>query len=431
MTLTNKNLALICLALVLSGYMLAIKNLPEKMPLDFRSFYFASQVFADGGNIYDFRDVNAAAKLLKGKPHVYPYLYPPPLAFYVLPLGEMEGRTAGRVWSYLCAAFAAASILISIMICKSLLKIPDSANTLLLFAAVVFAAILPFYNNLKMGQINVIVLLFVTSSVLMAMVHGKDILAGMLLAPAVLIKVTPVGFLIYFLIQKKYKAFLGLLLGSFLVIAPTLMAEHTGIVWGQFFEYLTATGYGKQIPGLFPASTVMNFSAAGWVARLGVEPRLISTSTLALLAVLGSVLIFVNRRAETPKEGAPLLLAYLVLMVIGAPFAYLHHVVFIYPGVLLVAMSLIRSGHRARFPLLVIVIALAYVVSIDFPIHYGRIGIEVAPFKSLNLYALLGLFAMSLVASLPSLSGSDTNEAASSERSEPEPDAGGRARVES
>ena len=53
----------------------------------------------------------------------------------------------------------------------------------MLLAFVLFY-MLPFDNNLIMGQINIIVLTFIAAALVRALVHSHDLVAGMLLAPA-------------------------------------------------------------------------------------------------------------------------------------------------------------------------------------------------------------------------------------------------------
>ena len=83
--------------------------------------------------------------------------------------------------------------------------------------------------------------------------------------------------------------------------------------------------------------------------------------------------------------------------------AGVHHVIYIYPGILLTSWVILIRGSRPCALLLICVIGLAVVASIDFPILYGRLGLESAVLRSLNLYALLCLFVLGLI--VPDLCG--------------------------
>ena len=142
---------------------------------------------------------------------------------------------------------------------------------------------------------------------------------------------------------------------------------------------------------------------AGSVARFTPSQATVSLTTLTILSVLGIGLVFQHYRLWRKGIGEFLLLPYLVLMIIGSPFTYLHHVIYIYPGILLTSWVILIRGSRPCALLLICVIGLAVVASIDFPILYGRLGLESAVLRSLNLYALLCLFVLGLI--VPDLCG--------------------------
>ena len=60
----------------------------------------------------------------------------------------------------------------------------DTGLLVSMLLAFVLFYMLPFDNNLIMGQINIIVLTFIAAALVRALVHSHDLVAGMLLAPA-------------------------------------------------------------------------------------------------------------------------------------------------------------------------------------------------------------------------------------------------------
>lgn len=396
MSSTNKKLALACIVLILSGYLLAIAPSLNKVPLDFRSFYYAGKAYSVGANIYNHKNLNFIAQQSGDRGYVYPYLYPPALAFYLSPLSNLEKEKAGSVWRFLTAACIALLVVMSTYVCITLFHTPDKKILLIYGGSIALMTTLPFYNNLKMGQINCFVLILVLLAVIQASVYKRQFVAGLIIAPAVLIKLTPIGFLVYFILQKQYKVIYGLLIGALIIIVPTLIADNGLQNWQAFFYFSSTTGYGKTIPGLFPAASLPNFSVAGWAARLATQLSSVNIITTAILGTLGLILCIRHYQLRRTSKGILLLLPYLILMTIGAPVSYLHHVVFIYPGILISSVTLLQSKHSLRIPLLIGLLTLTLIASIDFPLYYKRMGIDAPLFQSLNLYALLGLFFIGL-----------------------------------
>ncbi|MCD4655602.1 DUF2029 domain-containing protein [bacterium] len=392
----NKKM-LILLALVVFVYLFRMAPIGGEIPTDFLSFYFAGTGFFGEGDIYN---VNYLTELAVGsgfQGKIFPYLYPPPLALCMVFLCKLGVGRAAILWMLF-------SVILGVLVTVESTRLsfmlhdkwmPERNYALPLLSLFLFL-ILPFDNNLKMGQVNILVISFISVAVVQSLVFNRDFLAGFLLAPAILIKVTPVGLLLFFAMNKRYKTLYGCVVGVIIFIAPTLAVSRGLETWKNFLDFLSNIGYGKTIPGLFSPAALYNFSVAGCIARFTTRESVVRLETLTILAILGLVLVFQHFRLRRKGIGEFLLLPYLVLMVVGSPLTYLHHVIYIYPGLLLCTWIVLRKGGRLASVLLTCLVGLTVVASIGFPLLYGRLGVESTVLKSLNLYALLCIFVLGL-----------------------------------
>jgi alpha-1,2-mannosyltransferase len=120
-----------------------------------------------------------------------------------------------------------------------------------------------------------------------------------------------------------------------------------------------------------------------------------------LLLFLAALLVIQHRRLAGARARVFLLLPYLVLMIIASPLTFFHHIIYIYPGILVISWILLHRAKREAILLLLLLLGTALIASIDFPIYYEALSIEAELLRSLNLYALLVLFGLGLL--LPEL----------------------------
>jgi alpha-1,2-mannosyltransferase len=364
------------------------------VPFDFRSFYLAGAAFFGGGSIYDIHSLQSAADSLKIPGVVLPYLYPPALAFYLSPLTRLEPLAASRVWELLSLAFYVVILTQSVRLAGQSIRDKGSPSLIYLAAFVLFFA-LPFDYNFILGQVNALVLVFILFAFTLAPGPRRDLLAGILLACAALIKVTPAFLLLFFLINRRWRVLTGFLAGTATLILPALLSAAGRGAWAAFFNFLPAMSYGKTIPALFPASGPANFSIAGFFARLFENTMAVSLCSYA--AALGLLALLVSRHLKMRDKSDPaVLLPYFILMVIASPLAYLHHVIYIYPALLVMFCGMADPGEGKSRGMFWLVVFAALTAGVDFPDNYCKIERLPGALLSINLYALLFLFFVSL-----------------------------------
>ena len=312
------------------------------------------------------------------------------------PLAFLDPRDASRLWALVSAVLCLAIVLRSVTLSVLVGEDNRVRTVLLSFFAALFLYLLPFDNNIAQGQVNIIVLAFIVFALVQSNVYGRDFLSGIIIAPAILIKAIPAVLLVFFLLNRRYKVAYGFLVGAVVLAMPTVWNQKGVSTWQQFLHFLPSTSYGKTIPGLFAASVPFNFSVAGFFARWIPVEVIVSGLTYALLLLLLALLIYQNLRFRE-KGGLELfILPYLILMTIASPFTYIHHVIYIYPGLLITLGVLLQSNDKYAQVLLVLTIGLSLLVSIN-PNLYNSTPVlrELGP---INLYALIVLFFVGLAA---------------------------------
>jgi alpha-1,2-mannosyltransferase len=369
---------------------------------DFGSFYSACKAAELRGDVYDVDYLNDLARESGIPGHVYPYLYPPFFAFVAAPFCALSPSSARILWTFGSIVLLSLSMTISVFMVGSVINRHEGDpfdRTRLLRGLIVFAIlllwILPFRNNFRIGQVNILVLTFIVLS-LYAHLKKADIASGVFLSFAVLIKVTPLVLLLYFIARRRYRAVLSCCTCVLLLAAATLPLGAFDS-WHRFFGFLPSMSYGAVIPGLFHPGAYPNFSIAGFFSRLFVDNRAaVTIASVSVIISLISLLVFYTYHVRNEMAAGLLLTPFLVLMVISAPLAYLHHVIYIFPGALLLLSYIWMTLSRHKSTLIVSLLLLVLLlVGMDFPIYYDRLPLSLVGgklFTSMNLYLLLALF---------------------------------------
>ncbi len=145
--------------------------------------------------------------------------YPPIVIAILSPVTLFSAPNAQLCWT-LCKAGLAAAIL---WLCLSMIQTTGIQLHPAALAVAVVAWLGPLVIDMQQGQTNLLMLLPLCAGLWAAQrqTARSDILAGLLIALAVSVKVTPIIFLIYFLIRKRWcvsaAIVLGMLLWLFLV----------------------------------------------------------------------------------------------------------------------------------------------------------------------------------------------------------------------
>lgn len=179
---------------------------------DFDTFYNAGRAVLEHKSMY------YTGEYYQTDPVTSPFLYPPFAACFFSFFAWMPLPLAAIVWNALnlfCFFAAMAWTLSCLPLQKSdLQKFWAEANLFdkILMAAVPAAILL---DNLAMAQANILVFFLCVGS-LALWKRGGAVTAGLFLASAIWMKMTPLIFCIFYLAKKSWKTLLGVVIGTFL-----------------------------------------------------------------------------------------------------------------------------------------------------------------------------------------------------------------------
>jgi hypothetical protein len=294
-----------------------------------------------------------------GAPSVVPpYVYPPLLA-QAGALLDLPRETAYRALSTATGIAGVLALGLTLLYRAGRSGAEDDAPALALGLALFL--LLPFRDTLAQGQVNGLALAAVTLALWLEG-RGRPLAAGVALAPAVLLKVTPAVFALRWLARRRGPALAGLGAGVLALTLGSLVAGGSAS-WASYLRFLRALAAGAPPPGLPPVDALFNISLAGFFARLLPPALAVPAAALALL-VSAALVLRAIARADTPEAEHAALLALLALTVMAPPLAYRHHVVLLFPGALLFLMDARRAGTRGRAALVLLGLVLA---SVNFP----------------------------------------------------------------
>lgn len=367
--------------------------------MDFQSYFYAATAYTQQANIYDAGHLLELSQAQGIQQHSYPYLYPPTLAFYLQSLSHFSAIQASAIFLIFSHLISLLTIAVSLRLSLSHVQktapyksIQLDKTTYLLLA--ITCITVPFHNNLQIGQINLLVLLNIALCFYASEVQKKPLLAGFFLAIATVIKITPIGLLVYFLFKKHFKVMLSFIIAIILINIPLFISDFGRQMWGAFFQQLYATLSGS-IPGLSNVIDFQNFALFEVCNRILGKGHNSTLLSLSILLSLGLYLAQQSFKLRNSPQMILLLLPYLLVMIIISPVTYTHHLIYIFPGVLLLCLSYHFSENSDKKHLWGFML-LAFISCLDFPFYFKGLSMHNSLILSLNIYLLIGLFFYSL-----------------------------------
>lgn len=274
------------------------------------------EVYRQGGQLWlDGQDVYATTGLRID----LPFLYPPLAAVLFSSLTGLTAQTAGVVVTVLSfVALVAAAVVLA-------RRLPERLGPWPLVAAVMVALCLqlePLQHTFGFGQINLILLALV---VVDCLVDARWLPRGVLVGIAAAIKLTPLVFLLYFLLRKDTRAAL-VTVASFAACMALgfLAAPKASVTYWTDVLFDTADRVGNEYAG--------NQSIYGLLSRAEFdEGGLIVLWLLAGLALAAVGAVVMHRALRRGSD----LTAVAVCGVIGvmvSPISWSHHWVWVLPA---------------------------------------------------------------------------------------------------
>lgn len=214
---------------------------------DFQDYYSASQMFMTGEDIYAYEDIAKAQGKIQSledifKPEMAPlldklmnqtgsYIYPPTFAFLLIPISIFSYPTASLVFSILNFI----SLVFAFYLMIQYFKPSTNQNTLIV--ACLLALVLNFRfleNHVNNNQVGFFLILLV----MLSLSTKRNYLSGFFLSLAIIIKLTPAIFLVYFFWKRRYSALLytSIFLGFWFLLPGVFYWEYNLNNWINWNE---------------------------------------------------------------------------------------------------------------------------------------------------------------------------------------------------
>lgn len=365
---------------------------------DFPHFYLSSFLAGHKLSLYD-NDLSRSVSFALGlNGSALPYLYPPFFAVLIGPLTWLTPVSAFNAWLLLNLVF----LLLIFYLIFRLLGLKDQENY---FFLVVLGCLLfiyyPLKHGLELGQTNLLVYVPLLGCFL-ANRKGRPVLAGLLLATACLLKISPAIFLVYFLWRREYQTVGATLI--WLVLINLIMIFLAG--WNNhlifFSRVLPGFFYGHhRILGRSWIFSEGNISLNSFLAKIIAVHKLpgggllLRWGTFAIsLGLAGSLFLNLKRKTGTPLEENCQLSYMIFLMILLSRVTWEHHLVWLIFPFFVAAQYYLK--HRQDLSLLKLAaLPLAYlIVALDYPMP-GYVPDDV--FHPNMFYRLGGLLLLFLI----------------------------------
>lgn len=286
--------------------------------------------------------------------HLWLYFtYPPIAAILFVPTLAFRENVVQVL--YVVATFGALGLTTGLFLRQLPVKFTrGSTAAILLLTLALTAGFEPLRDTLKLGQINVFLMLLVTADIMVRVPRWPR---GLLIGLAAAIKLTPAGFVLLFLVRKDWRTAFTIAVSTvvFTAIGWLVAPRESRLYW---FDSLSDT---SRIGAPY---TVGNESIRGALSRTGLGHAAATGCWLLLSAIVAAVAIVAMRNllARGSLIGGTLANAAAVLLI--SPVSWSHHHVWITPAIATLTVLTWLNGPNSRN--IAVVTALAIIFAIGF-----------------------------------------------------------------
>ncbi|AUH68203.1 glycosyltransferase 87 family protein [Gordonia sp. PS3] len=289
--------------------------------LDLHVYRMGARLWLDGQSLY------GPTPLVDG--HALPFTYPPLAAIVFSPLAMLPTFAADAVMFALTLTAVALTLWLVLARLAPKLDRIDRA-TLVIGATAIAEFVEPVRQTLSYGQINAVLMALIAFDVLC---RNPKWPRGLLIGIAVSIKLTPAGFLLYFLLRRDWRGAATMVAGTVgaVAVAWLVMPADSAKYW---FHTLGET---ERIGAAYYAG---NQSIKGAVFRFGMSDS-VSTAAWLVLSVVAVVLaaVWMSRLLAAGQQATALLVnAAAVLLV--SPVSWSHHWTWVAPALLIAVYAI-------------------------------------------------------------------------------------------
>ncbi len=378
---------------------------PEHFQYDLKIYYSAVSFWLNGGNIYDYTQPDPVNISLG-------FTYPPAAALFMAPMATLP---LGVVVTVTVAGILLAGFFCIYLVVRALHpgSRPDAWQLSLAAALTVAAfAFEPMSQTVAFGQINLFLTLLVLLDALVLMPR-RSRWAGIGVGLAMAIKLTPGIFLLYFIVNKRWREVVVALITTVVATALAALVAPT-----ETWRYFTDLLWNSERVGFLDNTT--NQSINGFLAR-ALAPD--EPSKLLWLALSAAVITVGVVRARRAVRAGDQLVALTLIGIVGllvSPVSWIHHAIWVIIALILVGRWLIEESRRPagapdqarRMAGPVLLLASALFIWIvdtrvffDLPdTHYGELGWAAVVESSTQVFWLFAaMFLLPIRRSVPAL----------------------------
>ena len=347
-------------------------------PYDFPQDYIAGRQLLAGKSLYpsDFMDRYTMLLSKNGIPageHLkYINAHPPFTAMLLFPLWGLSFHNAIFLWSLITIACA---FLISFLLIK-----PEEGSFLYVpFLFLFITAWPPFQLNLAQGQTSILITLFVVAGWYF-LKKGKEGMSGFFIALATMLKFYPGLLILYFLISKKYTAFLYAVATTGIILTLTVLVTKyeflhflSGMVpadIGYWEAHLQNSSFNGFATKLFLSVKTSPGTGALTASISYFDKNLFLYGTEALLVLYGAWSI--KRYSYADDLG---LSAFVLASLLLSPLCWDHYLTLLLLPLIVLIKELSRKNTLFE---IVLFLAALFLVSIDTGSVYFQKAMETA-----------------------------------------------------
>lgn len=306
--------------IALVSSVLVLRRAPDDRLSDLHIYYGAVRTVQDGLPLYGYVAENGG-----------PFTYPPFAALLLQPITLVPEPALRLVWLALTIAAIAA---IAAVAGRGLTAAADRRPLLVAVAACALLLSAPAQSNLRFGQVSVfIVLLALIDALGLTPARYRGVLVGV----AAAIKLTPLLFVVFFLIARRPRdAFRAV--GGFAAAALVAALALPGDSWAYW------TGTMLQTSRIGNLASLGNQSVHGMLMRAGMAPETLPVVWAVLVALVCAVALWHARRVALAGEPGRAAVLVGCATVAASPVSWTHHQ--LWP--VLAAMLMIAAHGRLR-----------------------------------------------------------------------------------
>lgn len=344
--------ALLICAYPVLDFALYASKVPRQRLIDLFVQYVAARVLAVHGNIYSFAELRAMANHIGGVRYgsafsnlLLAYTHPPSDTFFDLRWTPFGFPDVKLIYSFVTPLLYLTSLVLIVWTLK-----PMAARGLhWIFPVLLFALFLPTRASLGLGQSD-ITIFFPMVVAFWAFSRDHDLVGGIALGVAILTKIAPAVFLVYWLWKREWRVLIYALATSILIILISL--PFVGIdLWIRFVTQIfpalsTGTAYAQNqsLPGLINRLMLEPRFAAGLQSAPNV-PAIRAVSTAAELILVGLAMLVTGGRrgSRNSLRFALEFSVWLIVLLIISPIAWDHYFTWLLLPITVLLSSLLNS----------------------------------------------------------------------------------------